>query len=273
MYLDTLQIRHSEALIYQQWNGTRHPPKERQLEALASSEKYSGQITKGNIKRMRKAISLLIQKSPVRRIFNTVSNRFHDFSIGFMTLTIADQRNDSASDVYKKCLAPFLKWLRYRGVKDYVWKAELQERGTLHYHIAINEFVHYQFIRDKWNIYQKKAGYLNNFAKQYGHFKPNSTDIHAIQKINNVEAYLTKYLIKEGGGKIDSKIWDCSTNLKKAKYFATELTWRNLEELRKYSTSEKIGEHCTVFRMPAGKAKIVLDSWQMNLYQNHILNI
>lgn len=273
MYIDTLQMRHSEALIYRQWNGPRYPPKKKQIEALLSTKAYSGTVTEGAKKRMRKAISLLVQKSPMQRIWNPVINKFHKFNIGFITLTIADQGKDTATDVYKKCLAPFLKWFRYRGLNEYVWKAELQERGTIHYHMAVNEFVHWQLVRDKWNVYQKKAGYLDKFARSHKHFRPNSTDVHAVWKVDNVEAYMLKYMSKDEDSTIKGKVWDCSKNLKDGKYFATELTWQNLDLLRTYCKKEIVGEYSTIFRLPAGQQKLILDPAQMLQYRNHLISI
>jgi hypothetical protein len=230
-------------------------------------------MNKAVVKRMRKAVSLLVQLSPKRRIFNPVINKSHDFSVGFVTLTVADQGKDDASQVYKKCLAPWLKWAKYRGVNHYVWKAELQKRGTIHYHIAVNVFLHYQLIRDKWNQCQKKAGYLNSYAKKHGHFRPNSTDVHAIHKINNVEAYLTKYIVKGVGGSIAGKVWDCSRSLKSAKYYSTELTPKNLDLMRTYCSKEIVGEYSTIYRLPPSQPQLILDSVQMVEYRNHLLNI
>ncbi len=273
MYIDILQIRHSEALVYQQWIGARMPPKQTQIDALLKAKAYSGTVTDAAAKRMRKAISLLIQKSPRRKIFNPVSNTHHQFSIGFVTLTLVDQGKDSIKEVYKKCLAPFLKWLRYTGVTDYVWKAELQVRGTVHYHIAVNKFIHYQILRDKWNLYQKKAGYLDKYAKKHKHFRPNSTDVHAIGKVDKIEAYLCKYLMKGGSGAVNGKVWDCSRNLKDAKYFSTELTYQNVDKLRTYCRKEINGEYSTIFTLPQGKPNLVLDRLQMSEYRKHLLAI
>lgn len=266
-------MRHSEAMIYRQWIGPRKPPKPEHLKKLLEAKAYTGQVTAAVVKRMRRAISLLVQLSPKRKIYNPVSGRHHDFTVGFTTLTVADQLKDSAADVYKKCMAPWLKWARYRGMKHYVWKAELQKRGTIHYHIATNVFMHYQLVRDKWNIYQKKAGYLGKYAAVNGHFRPNSTDVHAVRKVGNIEAYLTKYLVKGGGGEINGKVWDCSTGLKSSKYFSTELTWRNLDQLRTYSKKEIVGEHSTIFRVPPGKPTLILDPVQLSEYQSHLLAI
>ena len=108
-------------------------------------------------------------------------------------------------------------------MKSYVWKAELQERGQIHYHITADCYVDLKELRQAWNNLQEKAGLLDDFYLKYGHRNPNSTDIHSVKKVKNIEAYLVKYISKteEDKGSTVGKIWDCSTNLKKAQYFTT----------------------------------------------------
>ena len=271
MYIPIMQLRNSEILIYQEWTGPRTPPKTLGFEG--KREAYSGVVTKAAQKRMKKAISLLIQKSPTRKIYNPVTKGRHDFRIGFVTMTIADQRGDDTKEVYKKCLAPWLRWAKRSGMNDYVWKAELQERGAVHYHLATNVFLHYQDIQDTWNKYQRKAGYLTNYAKQYGSYKANSTDVHSVRKVRDIERYLTKYMMKEAGGTIDGKIWDCSTNLKNARYFATEMTPRNFELIRKMAVKEIDCDHCLIYRIKPDSGPYVLDSIQQVEYDIHLKSI
>jgi hypothetical protein len=171
-----------------------------------------------------------------------------DHRLSFITLTLSDNsRFIPASECYKTCLMPFLAWLRRTiGGKFYIWKAERQKqtdkngkekqsKGQLHYHITTEAFILHGDLRTKWNYLQQKAGYLDNYHKSYKSYNPNSTDIHAVYKIDNLEAYLTKYISKEAiklttetdaefktRVTVDGKIWDCSTNLRGAKYFTTD---------------------------------------------------
>jgi len=207
-------------------------------------------------------------------IYNPVTEGRHRFRIGFVTLTVAEQGKDNAKDVYQNCLAPWLRWARRAGMADYVWKAELQQRGALHYHIATNQFLHWKDVRDTWNKYQRRSGYLGNFARKHGHYHANSTDVHAMRKVKNIERYLTKYMKKGiGDARIKGKTWDASTNLKKAKYFATEMTPSNLSKLRSICQAEKIGEFATIYRIPQDSAAAVLDKYQQQEYYSHIKNL
>lgn len=267
MYVDVMQVRNSEVLVFRQWMGVRRFGDT--IETARQVGTYQGGVTKGVQKRIQKCITLLIQSSPKRRIWNPVSENFHDFQLSFTTLTIPDHGTDSASDIYAKCLAPFIRWARNKGMRSYVWKCELQARGAVHYHIAANVFMHYQDVQNEWNKHMKKAGYLQGFAKEHGHFRPNSVDVHAVYKVDDMERYLGKYLSKTGGTVV-GKVWDASQNLKDSKYFSTELTPKNLEKLRKLAKSESKGEHCTYFRIPPATGIQVLDNIQRIEYQTHI---
>lgn len=192
---------------------------------LTKEKTYSGTVTAGAKKRIQKAVSILIQGSRERWITNTVTGKRQKFKIGFITLTISEtEKNLTAKEAHKLLLEPFLRHCRHKyGMHSYIWKAELQERGQIHYHLTTNIFIPYDKIRDYWNKLQRKAGLLDNFAAKYGHYNPNSTDVHSVYKIKNLEAYLIKYLSKseEDKGQTQGKIWDCSKSLKKAGYFTT----------------------------------------------------
>jgi hypothetical protein len=262
--IPVLQVRNSAAVLYQE------PLFKRQLnwldrkmmsDRMKKVRRYSGTVTNCSKKRIRKAVNLLLQISPERKLYNPVTNTSHPFTINFVTLTFAnDQRQISAKEAYQKCLRPFIQWLvKTKEVRHYVWKAELQSRGQLHYHITMNTFVHYKEIQEKWNYLQRKSGLICVSGKDSSTFEPNSTDIHSVYKINDVEGYLCKYMSKDESNKdgrnftlkndgvllpdlvhgncmscfpadsfvdrsIDGKVWDCSASLKDNKYFTIEVS-------------------------------------------------
>lgn len=78
----------------------------------------------------------------------------------------------------------------------YVWRAEAQKNGNIHFHIIINRFVHHRIIRDLWNSIQKKYGLLDDYFIKHGHYDANSTDVHSIKRIRNLGAYISKYMTK-----------------------------------------------------------------------------
>jgi hypothetical protein len=226
---------------------------------------YAGGMSQGSRKRLAKAITILTQAIKPRWVFNPVSKLrdFHTFS--FITLTVASTRNLTARQGYDLLLGPFLDWLtktignKNPHAKTYIWKAEFQQRGQLHYHITTPAFIHWKWIRAKWNELQHKAGLLNDFALQHGHFDPNGTDIHKTHNVRKMDRYMIKELTKSVDASklrckwiVDSlikageipgdkrqqfideytgeefrtvgKVWGCSSDLAGVPYYTLELT-------------------------------------------------
>jgi hypothetical protein len=194
---------------------------------IQREKKYSGNMSAGAKKRLTKAITLLVQCSKKRWIYNEVCKKMVLHQLAFITLTVSDpQQKLSGKEAYSKLLSHFLAWLRRtKKVNTYIWKAELQQNGQIHYHITTPAFINYQEIRDKWNNLQRKAGLLDKYAKEHKHFDANSTDVHAVHNINDMAAYLIKYIAKSEQNKeqLGGKVWDCTDNLSKAKYYSLPL--------------------------------------------------
>lgn len=208
---------------------------------LASRERYIGQVTSSMVKRMRKAITILIQSTPYQWIFNPISGKQVHHHLSFITLTITESAEvRCAKWSHKHLLEPMLRVLRNRyGMKSYIWKCELQKNGTIHYHITSDLFIQHDSLRMEWNKICQRLGLLDRFKAKYGHVNPNSTDIHSVQKVRNMESYMVKYITKEldKGQSLCAKVWDCSKNIKKADYFKCHLDTPTHEYIRELQTS------------------------------------
>lgn len=226
------------------------------VERLKQTAKYSGDITAGAKKRLTKAISLLVQSAPEKWIYNPINKRNQHHKISFITLTLPNI--DSAKDAkftHKYLLQPMLRILRNKyKMNSYVWKAELQNNESIHYHITTDLFIPWEQLRQHWNALLAKNSMLDAFKSQYGHDNPNSVDIHSVNKINDLEAYLVKYISKEyqNSKSLAGKVWDCSKNLKESKYFTTTLTHelhqQLLREIDLGWLAPKYRDHCTILR-------------------------
>jgi len=169
------------------------------------------------------------------------------YKLGFLTLTLPAQQMHSDNYIREKCLKQFLDGLlRSQLITNYIWKAEKQQNGSIHYHILIDKFIYYNYLQERWNRILEKEGYIEKFrenqkAKFINGFKfdesiakyanekvqraryekaksenwsnPNSIDIHAIRKVKNLKSYFTKYMLKENI-KEDIEESDANENLK-----------------------------------------------------------
>lgn len=156
-----------------------------------------GIISKKAKKNIATAIDWLLFAARPKKVVRTSNNSIFFFKINFVTLTLSSEQKHSDQEIKSEILDKFLQRLRDDyGLKNYLWRAEAQENGNIHFHLVTDIFLHYLKIRDLWNECQEKLGYVSSFAEKYGHTAPNSTDIHSIRNLKNVAGYLSKYCCK-----------------------------------------------------------------------------
>ncbi|MFQ5865594.1 MAG: hypothetical protein ACE5IW_10230 [bacterium] len=85
-------------------------------------------------------------------------------------------------------------------MKYYLWRAEAQANGNIHFHVACDKYIPWWQLRHYWNKVQNNLGYIDRFEEKHGHRDPNSTDIHSVKKIRNLGAYLSKEISKNSRG-------------------------------------------------------------------------
>lgn len=204
-------------------------------------------MSAGAKKRLTKAITLLVQTTKKRWLYNEVIKKKVLHQLSFITLTVSDpEKKLSGTEAYKQLLSHFLAWMRRtKQINTYIWKAELQANGQIHYHITTPAFINYQEIRDKWNNLQKKAGLLEKYHENKKHYNANSTDIHSVHNINDLSAYLIKYITKESQNveSLGGKVWDCSDNLSKAKYHSINMT----DQHREFLEIAEVNDLCYIY--------------------------
>ena len=264
---------------------------------------YSGTQTTGVKKRKRKAIDIMLQCTEKRKVYNPILGYYVDHQIGMITLTFSDNsRFISGKEAHKTCLRPFLDWLtKTKKAKFYIWITERQKstdhegklkmsNGQLHYHIITDAFIPYDEVQKKWNYLQNEAGYLEEFYNKYNHRNPNSTDIHEMKDVNDLGAYLLKYITKEPDRldnesdeefktrvNIDGKIWDCSNNLSGKDFFKVEHSLsvqKKLDYLVARDLIKKFEiDYCTMYFFKGIKPYRVLDDDSKRRYLQYKMAI
>lgn len=229
------------------------------VESLRKTAKYTGVMTEGAKKRLRKAVSLLVNSTPKRYHKCVITGRIITFHLSFTTLTMPiTEKSKDAKFCHKHLLEPLLRILRKRhGMKSYIWKCELQKNDSIHYHLTSDCYISHTTLRNEWNNLLRKHGMLEDFKRRYGHDNPNSTDIHSTRDVKDLEAYLIKYISKEYQNEksLNGKVWDCSSNIKQGKYFSFELDTVTREALDRAMSRREVSvtqlEKCTVYKFPS----------------------
>lgn len=260
-----LQFKYSNsALLNQVQKSTAQIENEKNLE----KNTHSGYLSDKATKKLKNAINWLVHSAKNNLIKNEKTGKRFTHRISFITLTLPFKQGDLSDQKIKSLLLnPFLTLLRVKyQMNSYVWKAEAQENGNIHFHITTDVYIPHEELRFLWNrLILKKglmAGYSDKFSKMnYEEFKnysksqskvsdqvilkrylygkstnwenPNSTDIKNVKKAKDLAAYLATYMGKKDSEKrpISGRIWGCSYNLSDAHKCVIEFT---VHEEREY---------------------------------------
>lgn len=148
----------------------------------------------------------------------------------FVTLTLPAKQMHTDKVLHAEALNRYIQKLqRNCNVVNYLWRAERQQNGNLHYHIIVDSYIHHTIVRCYWNELMQSLGYIdayrmcqvqkhkNGFAldkkalgywsheKQLNAYRkgiaenwsnPNSTDIHSLKSVDDAAKYIAKYCTK-----------------------------------------------------------------------------
>lgn len=220
--------------------------------APPADKNHNGQISANAAKKIRKAVDWLALAAQEKSIYVKEIDKTVTFKLAFVTLTLPCAQSQISDQAIKaKAFNLFLTTLRTKYlVKNYIWKAEAQANGNIHFHITLDKFVHWGDIRKTWNRCLKSLGYIEQYRASMREFhskgfrlrsdllpqwskedqhkaymygmqtnwcNPNTTDIHAVSKIKNLAAYLSKYFTKSDDTRraITGRLWGMSQHLSK----------------------------------------------------------
>jgi hypothetical protein len=204
------------------------------------------------LRKVKKAITYMAHLAPTKKIYNPKFSSKFNFKLAFITLTLSSRQQHTDQEIKDKILHPFIDYCQkvYK-VKNYVWKSERQKNGNIHFHMVIDKYISYEVIRRKWNEYQDRLQYISNYwgnieerKAMYtdldSYYTVNSTDIHSVRKIHDLQRYLIKYMIKPN-----------STNRLRVKRNHTHLTKKNYDNYKFLSHNTK-----TFLKTCAGNGRI-----------------
>ena len=222
----------------------------------------NGSVSNTAKKKITRAIDYLLLFANDKKITMVSTGRKFNFKIAFITLTLPSKQIHDDNEIKRKCLNSFLIELqKYENVRNYVWRAEKQKNGNIHFHIIIDKFVHWNTIRNRWNRIINKLGYVDQYrenmkefykngfvvrnelikawseAKQKNAYKknletgfanPNSTDIHSIKKIHNIQRYFVKYMTKNDDSEPSQTIHQNDYKAQKGRIWGSSANLQNI---------------------------------------------
>ena len=168
----------------------------------------AGTISRKAAKRIERAIVWLLYYSKPKRIYDVILQKSFSFKINFITLTLPAYQTHSDDEIKKVALNNFLDICRKtHGLNNYVWKAEAQLNGNIHFHLVTDCYIRFDKIQEAWNrsidllltrvpFIDAGLTYIDRFERKVGHRHPNSTDVHSVKHVKRIASYVSKYMSK-----------------------------------------------------------------------------
>jgi hypothetical protein len=235
---------------------------------------HNNQISDTSKRKITRAIDYLLYISKPKRLNMPTHSKDYKFRLSFLTLTLSSKQVHSDQQINSILLHQFfVEMTRRWKVPAYIWRAEKQDNGNVHYHIITGCFIPWNELRNVWNRIQNKLGYVDRYRsdrklwhrdgfkfdptkaprwsynQQLKAYKeglrsdwnnPNSTDIHSIRNVKNIGAYFVKYMTKSGTyAGMNSRLWGCSVNLSNLKGGRTVYDSSLTNEFEKLLNSKK----------------------------------
>ena len=201
--------------------------------AVLKGEKFKGEVTP----RIRKKVLETIRRWQLTLDYhNSNLSKYQQKQfkqIVLLTLTLSSKQTHTDKWIKRNLLSPFIQELQ-KSLPDfnYIWKAEKQQNGNLHFHLLIDAYIDKALVQIMWNRQQQKKGYHPSGLLDDENLGCPSTKIEGLRNKRNAVAYVAKYISKdEQSGKIDGRVWGCSDNLKSLKTVVLDLSHAEAEVL------------------------------------------
>jgi hypothetical protein len=246
---------------------------------------YKGDVNSKIAKQIRKIICVW---AIAITIGNRKKNEISQTNLYFMTLTLPAEQKHGDKEIKRSIFHPFMLWLKYQYyVVNYLWKAEKQENGNIHFHVIIDTFLPAAHIRQKWNFFLKLMGYIDSYRRNRNYFfrngfkiddkllqvadetkqrewynygketnwsNPRTVHLEKCEDVQKVGKYLSKYVSKNvGGKKIEGAVWAASNTLTFCEWHSYDLLRGNtsiLMQIKEGMSGEiDINEFVTIYEL------------------------
>jgi len=243
---------------------------------LIRDSNYNGYISKSTTKRISCMIESLIFAIEENKKECWLEGKKTKVQPTFITLTLSYNQIQNDNYIKRNLLMRFIELCKKEhGIVNYIWRAEPQVNGNIHFHIIADRFIKWQWIRKEWNKIQEKHNYIDAFEQKHGHRNPNSTDIHGLNKVHNIAAYICKYMTKDKPvRKIKGRVWGCSSNLHKMKNPRVEICEHLINDIEELVNTgkayKKVYEYCTVIKYKKLHIQKTITNIIYNIYQDFV---
>jgi len=242
---------------------------ERQLDNL-TKKKFTGELSRKSQQKIINIVQNWIETVDHVQAIKKTGVEKGVKQVVLITLTLSAKQQHDDRVIKRTMLNRFLISLaRSNDRVKYLWKAETQQNGNIHFHILVDEYFDKDWINQLWNSIQFDNGYISQeLYKNKDKIIP-STRIEALRDKYDSTAYIAKYISKnEGIRKVEGRLWGCSKELQEIKKAEIVLSKSEVLDLVnsqvEYENDLFTTEYCTIISNIRDHQTL-----KMNLFAKH----
>ena len=196
---------------------TAQEKRERNL--LQNNDKgYNGVIGKRAKANIRELVQnwVIAGTSPVIRkhLPNPKKKKF-----SFVTVTLPAKQNMTDQEIRRTALNGFIQEMKRKSnLNSYIWVAEKQKNGNIHFHIIIDTYVPAWKLRNMWRKQMYLCGLVSEYTQEGYGAAALCTKIDELKTPQKAAKYISKYMAKcdtagINGYPLAGRIWGKSDNI------------------------------------------------------------
>lgn len=178
----------------------------------------TGHLSRSAASRFKRSIDYINLIAKEKTCRNDAGGYFFKMKLAFITLTLPSKQQHSDNYLKQKLLEPFLDACKKRWPSfSYVWRAETQTNGNLHFHIITDHFVPKDYVNYRWKRILWGHGYMQAFHRKNPTMEAPCAEIRKVRNDHSLGIYMRKYLVKglakQTVPEIHAKIDSCKNRL------------------------------------------------------------
>lgn len=133
-----------------------------------------------------------------------------------ITLTLCAKQTEDDKTIKRRYLNVWLQNLErvHKGI-NWLWVAECQHNGNIHFHVVVDRWVAFEWIKHTWNRVMSNGDMVERYRARFHKDDPPSVNVKGQKAMGNPAAYITKYLTGEKKVRdMDGRCWGCCDRLR-----------------------------------------------------------
>ena len=131
-----------------------------------SEKKQTNTLLESTKRKLKNAFDWMLYLSNKKEIYVKSSKKRFWHNASFITLTLPSKQEHKDTEIKALLNQFFTEFQKYKLLSNYIWKAERQENGNIHFHIVTDSYVPYFWLLKVWNRNLNRLKYIDNYSKK-----------------------------------------------------------------------------------------------------------